>query len=167
MQHTSKAHKFFCLFSLFFGISFFGAVVAVVHGWTPFPSASAKSQYDTVAVIPQDKPQNIETDAVLAAPKPIQVAEVIIVGERIKARPPQPGAARRMPTANTAQNVSESQRPLVGPTGLASEAALNYRPSLSHPVRGPSLGMRVEGFSAPSRGTQRPERETWVFEANE
>ena len=165
-QHTSKAHKFLCLFTFFFGVSFFGVVVAVVHGWTPFPSANATTKYESAAaVIPQDKPVNIETDAVLAAPKPqeIKLAEVKIVVPRSQPRMVQPGAARRMP-----QNVSEADttyKPLVSPTGLASEDALNYRPSMGHPVRSPSLNMRAQGFSAPSRGTARPERETWEFEA--
>lgn len=159
---SNKFQKFFALFSLFLGVSVFGFVIALTEGWTPFPSASASTIHE-VAVIPVDAPTNIEVDGELAAPKPIQIAEVTIVVQQPKRA--KPGAARRMPSPMV-ENVSESgPRKLVSPTGLASEEALSYQPSFGHGVRGPQLEMRASAFSHPVRSTER-EHETFVFDGN-
>jgi len=165
MQKTSKTHKALAILSLFVGISVMGFAISLAEGWTPFPSANATEVHELAGLSIPDAPVNIETDAEFA-PERIQVAEVVIIATPAK-KPvaARPGAARRMPVDASEAPQLVSPGRLTSPTGIASDAALSYRPSFGHGVRGPRLEMRPEAFSNPRRNTKQ-ERETFVFDGN-
>lgn len=162
-------NKIFAIFCLVIGFVIFGLTIAISEGWQPIPSKG--TVLDLIPVIPQ----STNTVPVLST---INLPEIVITsgetqatggasstgGTKASTTNPKPavnpGAARRRQTNHQA----EKSRPLVSPTGLASKAALNYQPlknNTDHVVRGPV----TRANSVPSRGLQRPERETWEFES--
>lgn len=181
-------NKAVAIFTFFAGIFCFAFAVATAHGWNPLPTAQA-AMAEQPNVIPQDAPTNIEVDGQLAVATPT-VTRINQVREFTKGKPSElpvpemkiaaskpavnPGAARRrqVQQPQQAQQAQEESRPLESPTELASEAALNYRPLnvaspeyVGHAVRGPGARAADRAYSNPIRSLQRPERETWEFEA--
>lgn len=167
-------NKAVAIFTFFAGIFCFAFEVATAHGWNPLPTAQA-AMAEQPNVIPQDAPTNIEVDGQLAVATPT-VTRINLPEMKIAASKPavNPGAARRrqVQQPQQAQQAQEESRPLESPTGLASEAALNYRPLnvaspeyVGHAVRGPGARAADRAYSNPIRSLQRPERETWEFEA--
>jgi hypothetical protein len=177
----NKAVQIILFFS---GILCFAFGVATAHGWNPsFPTAQAAMVESSIPVIPQDTPTNIEVDGELAVVSPtparIQLSEVVIAVPKTKISTPNPGAARRRQVQQESQVALESVRETVRktsrtpcPTGLASDEALSYQPFKTtsqgytgHGVRGPRLKATERAFSQPSRGLQKPERETYIIDA--
>lgn len=170
-------NKFFAIFCLVIGFVIFGLAIAIAEEgwqpsqWQPIPSHTKSTVLDVVPVIAQDTPTNITVPDSIPVPSvetKINLPEMVITPTPTTKPVVNPGAARRR---QTNQLPAENSRSLVSPTGLASEAALNYQPFnvaspeyVGHTVRGPGARAADRAYSVPSRGLQRPEHETWEFE---
>jgi hypothetical protein len=154
-------NKYIAILAISVGVLFFGFAVALSSGWDLTSSTSEVLVSGTGN--PLERSVSVELGSGVVEPVigTVEIGEITVTSpgkKSVKATVPEaihqdnPGAARRRPTES-----------LESPTGLASEKALSYQPSFSHPVRSMGLRMRSQGFSSPIR--ERPKQPIFeVFE---